>query len=196
MQSKQKNPKAKEIIQLLGVGAVLIATFVFPALPLAAKPILDFYRKKEIEDHKSRWKKYNKSKLVYLLKRLQMQKMVEVIDDNGIPVLKLTEKGKTKYLKYNLEQLKLFRPTSWDGKWRIIIYDIQKEKRQLSEIFRKQLRDLSFLKLQKSVYLTPYPCKNEIEYLRQIHNLPAEVIYLEAETIENASAYKTYFGLS
>lgn len=87
------------------------------------------------------------------------------------------------------------KPPRWDGKWRLIIYDIRKEKRYLSEIFRSFLRKMEFLQLQRSVYLTPYKCDEQIEFLRQYYGLDKEVLYLVVEKIENEKAYKDYFGV-
>ncbi len=84
----------------------------------------------------------------------------------------------------------------WDGKWRIIIYDIFSKKRWERELFRRTLKRLKFLQLQKSVYLTPFECRNEIEYLRQVCNVDKEVLILTVSSLENEKAYKEYFGLS
>jgi phenylacetic acid degradation operon negative regulatory protein len=83
----------------------------------------------------------------------------------------------------------------WDGKWRIIIYDIFSGKKQERELFRKTLKQLRFLQLQKSIYLTPFPCYDEIEYLRQVCDVGKEVIMLTVSGLENESVYKEYFNL-
>ena len=54
---------------------------------------------------------------------------------------------------------------------------------------------MNFLKLQRSVYLTPFRCRDEIEYLRQVCGIPSEVIILTVSGIENEHVYKEYFGL-
>ena len=49
--------------------------------------------------------------------------------------------------------------------------------------------------IQKSVFLYPYPCYNEILFLREYYAIGAEVIFLVVEKIENDASYKEYFGL-
>lgn len=189
------DPTTKEVLMLLGVGALILSSFVVPVLPMAVKPIIDFYERNErLKQHKV-WNRFNQPRLKYLLKRLYKQKVVEIEDNEGESMVKLTDKGRRKLLKYKLEEIMIDKPPRWDGKWRIIIYDIKVQKRGLGEIFRSFLKKLEFLKLQKSIYLTPYSCKDQIEFLRQYHNLGEEVLYLEVNKLENEEVYKNYFGL-
>ena len=109
-------------------------------------------------------------------------------------VIKLTEKGHIQYLKYKLEEISL-KGKPWDGKWRVIIYDVGKLKKNAQENFRRILRQINFYRLQKSVYLTPYQCMKEIQYLREYFSIGDEVLVLEISKIENEEIYKKYFGL-
>lgn len=192
--SNKINPTSKEILKLLGIGAVVTASVLMPGLPMALKPVLDLQKRKKKYNQKY-WSKYNYSRLNQLLKRLYAQKVIDIFEENGIPLIKLTEKGKTKLIKINLEEITLQKSPKWDGKWRLVIYDVKKDKRSMGEVFRRFLRKLYFLKLQRSVYLTPFPCKDEIEFLRQYHSLGKEVLYIEANKLENEEAYKGFFGV-
>lgn len=185
----------KEILVLLGVGTFLAASIALPALPMAAKPLVDAYKKHQQQKEFKEWNRFNQTRLRQTLKRLQQQKIVEIIDENGEACIKLTDRGRTKFLRYKLEELTINRQPKWDGKWRLIIYDIKKEKRLLSEIFRNFLKKMECLKLQKSVYLTPFPCEEQIEFIRQYYGLGKEVTYIIAQKLENEQVYKDYFGI-
>lgn len=185
------DPKVKDILLLLGAGAFLAAIIIMPGLPIALKPFLDEKRRRE----QNEWKKFNMWRLKQVLKRMQQKKLVEIVEENGIPIVKISDEGRKQLLKFNLEQMKL-NEKDWDGKWRIVIYDIFSGKRQERELFRKTLQRLKFLKLQRSVYLTPYKCYDEIEYLRQVCNVGNEVLICTVSGIENVQAYKEYFGLA
>lgn len=189
------NPTTREVLKLLGIGAIVTASVLMPGLPMAIKPVISLYKKKEKADQEKYWNRFNYSRLNQLLRRLYEQKTIDIFEENGASVVKLTEKGKTKLIKINLEEITIQRSPKWDGKWRLIIYDVKKDKRVLGEIFRRILKKLQFLKLQRSVYLTPFPCKDEIEFLRQYHNLGKEVLYIEVGKIENEGAYKGFFGI-
>ena len=190
-----ESPKTKDVLVLLGVGTFLTASFIAPGLPMAVKPIVDHYKKRQREKEQKEWARFNRSRLREILKRYHEKKVIEITEDGENSCIKLTDKGKTKFLKYKLEEIMINHPPKWDGKWRIIIYDIPKEKKTWGEIFRKYLQKLEFLKLQKSVYLTPYRCEDQIEFLRQYYGLGKEIIYIVAQKIENEAVYKEYFGV-
>lgn len=194
MSSKTLSPKVKDVMLIIGATGFVVASLVFPALPMALKPLLDYKRRKEFEDQKKYWNKYNPYVLRQTIKRLQQQKVVEITYENGEQIIKLTEKGRTKLLKYRIEDMAI-KNQKWDGKWRLIIYDVPTYKELQRNMFRRFLRKMQLLKLQKSVYLTPYECQKEIEYLRQLFGVGEEVIYLTVQNIENDTAYRKYFGL-
>src|SRR3989344_4076427 len=59
---------------------------------------------------------------------------------------------------YKNSHFKYFRNKSkkWDGKWRIIIFDIPQELHRERNILRRRLRSMGFYMLQKSVFIFPY----------------------------------------
>ena len=179
------NPKVKDVLKLLAVGAILTTVILFPGIAAIGPLIKEEQERRE----KKEWEKFNLRRLRQVIKRLEKQKEVEI--SNGM--VKITNKGKKKVLKYNLDNMELKRKT--DGKWRVIVYDIANLKKFQRELFRETLKRLKFLKLQKSVYLTPFVCDDEIEYLRQLFNIGSEVIVLKVTEIENEQAHKRYFGI-
>jgi DNA-binding transcriptional regulator PaaX len=125
---------------------------------------------------------------------MQNAKLVELKEENGIPTIKITKNGKRKLLRYDIESMQLDE-SSWDGKWRLITYDVAKSRKPQSDAFRYLLKKLKILKLQKSVYLTPFKCEDEIEYLRNFFEIGNEVLILKVGSIENEAAYRKYFGI-
>lgn len=194
MENKDQYPSTKEIIYLLGMGALLTGTIVMPGLGYIAGSLHKWKKQYDWKQREKEWKKFNLRLLRKNLKRLQKQKIIEIVGNNGQEIIKLTQKGKTKYLTFKLEVLSL-KGKVWDGKWRLVIYDISKLKKSAQESFRRILKQINFLPLQKSVYLTPYQCFEEIEYLREYFNLSEEVLLLEISKLENDVYYKQYFGI-
>lgn len=187
-------PGTGEIIYLLGMGSLLVASILMPGLGYTARIIERAKRSYDWEKSQKEWRKFNPHILKFNLKRLKEQKVVEIVKENGQEIIKLTKKGHTKYLKFKLEELSL-KSKSWDGKWRIVIYDISKFKKSQTNAFRYILKYINFLPLQKSVYLTPYPCEEQITYLREYFGIGDEVLFIRADKIENEEIYKKYFGL-
>ena len=135
---------------------------------------------------------YNPYYVKRTIKRLKKQ---ELIEQQGHIYL-LTTRGKRWILKYTLEDLVIAAPKVWDGKWRMVIYDVARHKAALRNIFRQTIRRLGFYNLQESVWIHPYPCEKEISFLRDYCGMGTDVIYVIAHKIENDSVYKTHFGLA
>lgn len=187
-------PTNKEILLMLGIGTLLTASIVMPGLGLAAGAIIKAKRKHDWKENQKEWKKFNAPLLRRNLKRLYENKLVEVINKNGQEIVKLTQKGQTKYLRYKMEDWSN-NNKGWDGKWRLVIYDISKLKKNHQENFRRILKLMNFWPLQESVYLTPYKCQDVVDYLKEYFNIGEEVMLLEISKLENEGHYKQYFGL-
>lgn len=179
------DPRVKDILKLLGLGTILIAAVIMPGTAVLIKE----YNKIKWEKDKKEWNKFNLWRLRQVIKRLQYQKVVEIINDE----VRITDKGRQKQLKFDLEKIELQKKT--DGKWRIIIYDISNIKKSQRDLFRDVLKRLKFFRLQESVYLTPFVCDDEIEYLRQTFQIGSEVQVLKVSKLENDQVYRNYFGI-
>ena len=72
-----------------------------------------------------------------------------------------TKKGKT-WFANSLIKFHGAIGTKWDKKWRIVIFDIPQELHNKRNIFRQKLRSMGFYMLQKSVFVFPYECREEL----------------------------------
>ena len=70
----------------------------------------------------------------------------------------------------------------WDRKWRIIIFDIPQELHRERIKFRRKLKSMGFFMLQKSVFVFPYPCNEEITDLSNILGVTDYVDIIIAES--------------
>jgi CRISPR-associated endonuclease Cas2 len=50
----------------------------------------------------------------------------------------------------------------WDGKYRLVIFDIPEKKNKIRAWLRQELYSLNFSQLQKSVFIGKYPLPDEI----------------------------------
>lgn len=189
-ETKQKYAKVKDILSLLGTGAAISAVILAPKSAVAIKPFLNSSRDWEV------WKHFNISYLQRALKRLEEQKDVEIGEENGEKIIRLTKNGKRKILRYSLTKLAIDKPKRWDGRWRLVLYDVPARDKTLGDMMRQALRTLGFYPIQESVYLTPYPCFEQVEFLREYYRLGDNVQYMVVEHVERDAALKTYFSLS
>jgi DNA-binding transcriptional regulator PaaX len=135
--------------------------------------------------------KFNPYYIKRTLNRLVDQGFVETGDEG----YQLTVRGKRWLLKYTLEDLSIRKPAKWDGRWRMVIYDVARNRASQRTLFRGTLKNLGFFNVQESVWLHPYPCEKEIHFLKDFCGMGENVIYIIAHKIENDGAYRKHFDL-
>ena len=77
---------------------------------------------------------------------------------------KFTKTGKSWLEKSQVKYLRL-QNKKWDGNWRVVIFDIPQEYRKNRNALRRRLCWWGFRMLQKSVFVFPYACEEELGYL-------------------------------
>jgi len=134
--------------------------------------------------HKS-WRDINRKQLRDTINNLYKSKLVDVKENKyGILKMVVTQKGKKAILSYNFDQMKINKPKVWDGKWRIITFDIPEHLKRARNALRVKLNNLGFLKYQKSVFIYPYECRDEIDFVIEFFNLRPYVRYIEAQSLD------------
>ena len=83
----------------------------------------------------------------------------------------------------------------WDGKWRIVIFDIWEKRRVKRDALRRILKRNGFSRLQSSVWVTPYDCEEMISFVRAEHTLGRSLVYIIADEIENDGALRVCYKL-
>ena len=141
------------------------------------------------------WKRYDKATTYSTFYRLKGQGLVKFKKEKDKTLVKITEKGKKRVLKYNLDTLKIKKPKKWDRKWRIVIFDIPNKKRLARNVLRNKLKELGFYPLQKSVFVFPYECKNEIDFIKRVYEITPYVKFIVGDSIEGGEKILKYYNL-
>lgn len=186
---ERKSAPVKEVLKIVGAGAFLAASFAFPNLPLALKPFLTDSTDRVI------WKRFNIPYLKRVLYRLEKQKLVEIEEENDVQIVKITDRGRRRILKYSLDELAVEKPKSWDGIWRLVTYDLPEKMNHARNILREYLLAWGFYPLQESVYLHAYPCIRQVEFLREYIGVGKYVRFFIVSEIENDKEFKDFFGV-
>lgn len=182
-----KNSKiGKDILFYLVSGGLLTLAMLSPiGGPKIVKSLL----------RKLKYKiKQIKASAYYLKKR----GLIEFVwEDNDKVTVKITNNGK-KYLKtFDIDNMTLNKLVPWDKKWRLIIFDIPEKHKKAREAFRRKLKDLDFVRLQDSVWVTPFPCEDEIRFLREIFNVSFNIDVIETTNLKHHEIkLKKYFELT
>ena len=127
---------------------------------------------------------------------LRKSGLIKVERDGFDARISLTEKGKKRAGRYQIDDLKIETPKKWDGKWRVIIFDIPDFSKTVRDIFRTKLKEFNFYSLQKSVWVHPYDCRKEVESLRDFLGADSNQIqFILAEKIEHEEKLKKVFKI-
>lgn len=134
-------------------------------------------------------------KSYYSLRNLSVTGSVQISEKNGLTVVKITKKGEEKALKYSISDINIKIPEKWDNKWRIVIFDIPDKYRVGRHVLKGKLDELGFKALQESVYIFPFQCADEIEFIRTVYRLQPYVKILTATNIEGEEKYLKHYKL-
>jgi len=141
------------------------------------------------------WRKINQGKnFKRSIKALYDSKLVKIKKrKNGTIIIVLTEKGKELALKYDMEKMRIKPVAKWDGKWRVVIFDIPEKQKGRRDALRFCLKKLNFYELQKSVWIFPFDCQKEIQRLTQVFEIEKFVNYMQVDFIDNNNVIKKHF---
>ena len=141
------------------------------------------------------WFSIDRKLLNSLLHKFKLQKYIEsVVDANRIEHIKLTNYGRVRALEYNFRHIILPTKKRWDKKWRFVLFDIPEPLKKKRDALRRKLKHLGFLEFQKSVFIYPYPCQNEINFVINFFSIHNNVFYLEAPISPDAQ-FRSHFRL-
>lgn len=179
------------ILRVLGVSLIVGGTIVFPNLPIVIGTFM-----KLAEEIKGQ--KIPKAKIKRALKNLEKNKLLFIEEKNNEIYVHIKDKYNPLILKYSIKSLLEFKKKvkKWKGKWFMVFFDVPEEERIKRDYLRKFLTDLGFYQYQKSVYLFPYECENEIKLIKKIIEGGKYMKYIIADKIEDENTAKIYFNLT
>ncbi|PIT96922.1 hypothetical protein COT82_00535 [Candidatus Campbellbacteria bacterium CG10_big_fil_rev_8_21_14_0_10_35_52] len=177
-----KGELIKNILKNLAIGGILISGLAMPNIV----QLLNFFGATQTNERR---------KMLKAVERMKQKKLVRIYEKNGADIIEITELGKKKVLSYDLENIKITRPKKWDGYWRIIIFDIPEKNKKARRALNFKLKDMEFFPLQKSVFVCPFECKNEIEFVLEFFGVKRYVRQILAKNIENDEFLKNFFKL-
>ncbi|OGN11399.1 MAG: CRISPR-associated endonuclease Cas2 [Candidatus Yanofskybacteria bacterium RIFCSPHIGHO2_02_FULL_43_15c] len=117
----------------------------------------------------------------------QLYKGIKNLEQRGIlktspQGFRFTRSGK-EWFNQSLKRYRKLPQTKWDGRWRLVIFDIPQELHRNRNRFRRILKTLGFYMLQKSVFVFPYPCEKVLKDTCKELKIGEYVDILNAETI-------------
>lgn len=142
-------------------------------------------------------RKYTKKQAQNAWKTARRQKLIEyVADKEGKTIIRITKKGESKLRTFAIDSMEIAKPAKWDGKWRLVMFDLPIRFSKARNALRYKLKKLGFVQFQKSVWIHPYPCQDELLFVADFFAVGKYVEVLEVSSITREEKLKKYFGLS
>ncbi|TSC73335.1 MAG: phenylacetic acid degradation operon negative regulatory protein [Parcubacteria group bacterium Gr01-1014_70] len=129
--------------------------------------------------------------------RLHKEGYVEKVQSPGSKkIFRLTEKGRIRQQQALRHiALQASKNKEWDGKWRMVVFDIPEQRKRYRDSLRAQLHYFGFLQLQKSVWVTPFHIDEEL--LEAVRNARMErfLHFAVVEEWHNDRSLRRMFGI-
>jgi len=165
-------------------------SFRRPLLPLVIDEIKRLLKElKEIEVDEKRIKQS--------LENLEKKEIIDLVEKNDEIFVHLKNDNNPQVIKYSIKALLELKQKEkkWNKKWFMVFFDVPEIQRNKRDYLRKFLNKIGFYRYQKSVYIFPYECEEEINLIKKIVEGAKYMKYIIAEKIEDEDAIKTFFKL-
>lgn len=164
-----------EILRYAVTGTALAASLALPGLIVGLRKPLE----KFLSHLDTRERERELRRIIY---KMREQGLLAGSYEHG---LQLTQKARKRLDKLSLTDLHAQPVDVWDGRWRIILYDLPKNKDSGRHALVSCLRSYGCLPLQKSTWITPFPCRKDIETICAQFGVDTYVTYFEAVSLDN-----------
>ena len=153
-------------------------------------PRSEIYRISNINDY------YNRRRINRALNVFLLNNYIQIEGWGKDTRIKFTKGGRNKIKREaKMRNMELRNDGKWDGKWRLVIFDIPETKKKTRDAIAYKLKDLGFKPIQKSSFIYPYECESEVDFLKDYFNLNEEVSYMLVERLSNDKKIRKIFSL-
>ena len=128
---------------------------------------------------------YERNRIWKAIKYLESRERIRIEERSDGTYVHLTDQGRIKVHEDSIWELTIKRPNRWDRKWRIVMFDLPKNKEKVRQSFRLKLEDLGFKMYQRSVFIYPYECQAEVITVAKWYGVDDCIHYIVATEIHN-----------
>lgn len=147
-------------------------------------------RRGSFEEYRDRYFSYYQS-----LDRLKGKGLVRHKKMKGKVSYILTKRGIAYAQKLDSLELKFSHSARWDGLWRVVIFDIPEIHKLVREVLRNRLKQLGFVKIQKSVFVIPWPCEKLIRQIQEVYGVSRFIRLLEVTRFDGDKIMRKHFNV-
>ncbi len=125
--------------------------------------------------------------------RLERSGFVKRKTTKGDDYYSLTALGRRRAKWYQLNSMRIVPQKKWDGLWRLVMFDVPENKKPARRAVGSALKKLGCAQYQKSVFITPYPCVKEIDFVGEYFDVRKHIKVITARDIEGEEEMKKSF---
>lgn len=129
------------------------------------------------------------------LGRLATKGLITFEERDGKRYARVTETGEQLLKLESMREASARRPKRWDGRWRVVIFDIPERRRGIRNRLRLFMQEYGFVRLQDSVWIYPYDCEDLIALAKANFRIGVDVLYIIVERLENDKYLREHFSL-
>jgi len=122
--------------------------------------------------------------LIRTVKGLVEGGYAEMLDSGRGSYLRLTKEGKTRLDTIRLEGNDMLVPQTWDGQWRIIILDLDEERKSEREALRYLLKKANFVCVKNTVWISHLPYEHLFENIKKDLGLTTELMIIVTDQLD------------
>jgi len=131
------------------------------------------------------------------INRLEQAGLVTVSGEYGKRCVEITKKGREMMERIEFENHEIPEPAFWDGKWRVLVFDITERRRRVRDQLRRLLQGVGFVRIQDSVWVYPYSCDEFVTLVRaHLKSGVGEMRSFVAEALESDRTLREHFNLA
>ena len=183
MKAIRRGTLAFKILKGIGLTGLFLISMSNPRFGVQLLTGFKEYNKREKQ-------KFRES--LYYLKKRGLVKIIE--NSSGGFTAKLSKTGEKMLESIDIDCLEL-KNKEFDGKWRVVIFDVPVRLNIKRHAFTERLKTLGFIMVQRSVWICPFRCRKELAMLTQFYEIEKYVTYLETSFVDNEEAWKKEFSL-
>lgn len=169
--SNQKVKIVKDLLRWVAVAGIIAIAATSP------------YFVRDLLKNWGKNKRYKRRSIETAFHRLRREGFINVEKRRHEYHVSLTSKGMKKSELLQLGSLEIKNPKQWDRKWRFLMFDVKQTERWKRDVLRGFLRRLRFTQFQKSVWVHPYECEEEVNLLQKLLELGSKEIKLITATV-------------
>lgn len=173
----------KDILRLVAAGVLISAASI--AAPNTVQ-LIEYFDPKSRAERKRLWD---------AIKYLEQKNRIALEESQGKEYVLLTSLGRIVIDEGKIWDLQVDRPRRWDKKWRLVMFDFPARHEKSRHAFRIKLEDLGFKLYQRSVFIFPYECHEEVHTVAHWFGVDEHVRYIVASEIHDMRRFAKEFDL-